>query len=90
MTFYPEFNPEFIPEFYPEFIPASVYIVDLHESDEPQTPWVSVTRVRNTSVGTWKPKSGYEEAQGHLKKSQALEGCSRKGEWPEGPVSTAG
>lgn len=55
MTFYPEFNPEFIPEFYPEFIPASVYIVDLRESDEPQTPWVSVTRVRNTSVGTWIP-----------------------------------
>lgn len=44
----------------------------------------------DTSVSPWKPESGYEETEGHLKKSQALEGCSRKGEWPGGPVSTAG
>lgn len=50
--------------------------VEATSSDEPQTPRVSVTIVRNTSVGTWKPESGYEETQGHLKKSQALEGCS--------------
>lgn len=30
----------------------------------------------DTSVSPWKPESGYEETEGHLKKSQALDGCS--------------
>lgn len=63
-------------------------IVHLCKSDEPQTPWVSVTVVRNTSVGTWKPESGDPRTSEEITGFGRM--FSRKREWPEGPVSTEG